>query len=87
MCSILLYQIQKRLSSELFHCALHFVACQGRKALWSTLLPTLIHECRCLIVHVGHLQCYLKVRYIHGALRSGYAAMRNAQFRRQPFLN
>ena len=29
--------------------------------------------------HSRHLQCYLKIRYIRGALRSGYARMRNAQ--------
>ena len=34
---------------------------------------------RMLLSHSGHLQCYLKIRYIHGALRSGYATMRNAQ--------
>ena len=64
-----LHLIQKRLSSELLHCALHnnycciprpqstmdvtnlyIVACQDRKAFFSTLLPWLIHECRCIIV-------------------------------------
>ena len=29
--------------------------------------------------HSRNLQCYLKIRYIHGALRSGYATIRNAQ--------
>ena len=34
---------------------------------------------RMSLSHSRHLQCYLKTRYIHGALRSGYATMRNAQ--------
>ena len=52
--------------SELLHCALRIVAypdrnapwnlytvaCQDRKALWSTLLPWVIHEYRCLIVGI-----------------------------------
>ena len=29
--------------------------------------------------HSRYLQCYLKIRYIHGALRSGYATIHNAQ--------
>ena len=34
---------------------------------------------RMLLSHSWHLQCHLKMRYIHGALRSGYATKRNAQ--------
>ena len=34
---------------------------------------------RMSLSHNRYLQCYLKIRYIHGALRSGYAAIRNAQ--------
>ena len=34
---------------------------------------------RMSLFHSRHLQWYLKIRYIHGALRSGYAAMRNAR--------
>ena len=34
---------------------------------------------RMLLSHSRHLQCYLKIRYIHGALWSGYATMRSAQ--------
>ena len=45
-----IHLIQKRLSSELLHCALQIFACQDHKALWSTLLPWLTHECRCLTV-------------------------------------
>ena len=55
-----IHLVQKRLSSELLHCALlrstmdvtnlYIVAYQDRKAICSTLLPWLIHECRCLIV-------------------------------------
>ena len=52
----------------------YIVACQDRKALWSTLLLFLMS-----LSHSRHLQCYLKIRFIHGALRSGYATMRNAQ--------
>ena len=33
---------------------------------------------RMSLSHSRHLKCYLKIRYIHGALRSGFAAMRNA---------
>ena len=59
------------------------VACQDRKT--ASMANT-----RMLLSHSRHLQCYLKIRYIHGALRSGYTTMRNAQcamqqFRRQPF--
>ena len=38
-----------------------------------------IANTRMSLSHSRHLQCYLKTRYIHGALRSGYATMRNAQ--------
>ena len=55
---------------------LYILACQDRKALCSTLLPWLTHECRCLIV--GTCNAILKVRYIHDTLRSGYATIRNA---------
>ena len=34
---------------------------------------------RMSLSHSRNLQCYLKIVYIHGALRSGYATMRNAQ--------
>ena len=34
---------------------------------------------RMSLFHNRYLQCYLKIRYIHGALRSGYATIRNAQ--------
>ena len=34
---------------------------------------------RMSLSHSRRLQCYLKTRYIHGALRSGYATMRNEQ--------
>ena len=54
------------------------VACQDRKAFCSTLLPWLIHKCRCLM-HSRYLQCYLKIRYIHGALQSWYVTIRNAR--------
>ena len=53
--------------------------CQDCKALWSTLLPLLIHKCHCLIVQLAPAICYLKINYIHGALQSGYATMCNAQ--------
>ena len=78
------YCCQKRLSSKLLHCALHTVAFQDRRALWSILLPWLIHECRCPI-YSRHLQCYLKICYIHGALQSGYATMHNALIQKTTF--
>ena len=60
--------------NELVHC------CMPRpQSILFILLPWLIHECRCLIVGTRYLHCYLKIRYIHGALRSGYATIRNAQ--------
>ena len=34
---------------------------------------------RMSLSHSRYQQCYLKIRYIHGALRSGYATIRNAQ--------
>ena len=34
---------------------------------------------RMLLPHGRYLQCYLKIRYIRGALWSGYARVRNAQ--------
>ena len=34
---------------------------------------------RMSLSHSRHLQCYLEIRYIHGALQPGYAKMRNAQ--------
>ena len=34
---------------------------------------------RMSLSHSRYLQCYLKIRYIHGALRSGYATIGNAQ--------
>ena len=34
---------------------------------------------RMSLSHSRYLQYYLKIRYIHGALRSGYATIRNAQ--------
>ena len=34
---------------------------------------------RMSLSHSRYLQCYLKIRYIHGALRPGYATIRNVQ--------
>ena len=34
---------------------------------------------RMSLSHSSYLQCCLKIRYIHGALRSGYKTMNNAQ--------
>ena len=88
-----IHLIQKRLSSELLHCALRVVAYPDRKAPW---FNEFVHCCvprpqsilfhtasmantRMSLSHCMHLQCYLKIRYIHGALRSGYATIGNAQ--------
>ena len=38
-----------------------------------------IANTRMSLSHSRYLECYLKIRYIHGALRSGYATIRNAQ--------
>ena len=38
-----------------------------------------IANTRMSLSHSRHLQCYLKIRYIQDALRSGYATMRSAQ--------
>ena len=35
--------------------------------------------------HSRQLQCYLKICYIHGALRSGYATMHNATIQKTTF--
>ena len=35
--------------------------------------------------HSRYLHCYLKIRYIHGALRSGYATIRNATIQKTTF--
>ena len=40
---------------------------------------------RMSLPHSRHLQCYLKIRYIHGALRSGYATMRDATIQKTTF--
>ena len=40
---------------------------------------------RMSLSHSGHLQCYLKIRYIHDALRSGYATMHNATIQKRTF--
>ena len=40
---------------------------------------------RMSLSHCRYLQCYLKIRYIHGALRSGYATMRNATIQKTTF--
>ena len=56
---------------------LYIVACQDRKAIVVHIAS--IANTRMSLSHSRHLQCYFKMRYIHGALRSGYATMRNAQ--------
>ena len=40
---------------------------------------------RMSLSHSKHLQCYLKIRYIHGALRSLYATMHNAAIQKTTF--
>ena len=40
---------------------------------------------RMSLSHSRQLQCYLKIRYIHGALRSGYATMHNATIQNTTF--
>ena len=90
---ILLYihQIKKRLSSELLHCALlhtqtathhgcnEFVhCCMPRPQSIVSHIASMANT-RMSLYHSRYLPCYLKIRYIHGALRSGYATIHNAQ--------
>ena len=56
------------------NCALHIVACQDYKVH----IASLVNTCMSM-PHSRHVQCYLKIRYILGGLRSGYITMRNAQ--------
>ena len=87
-----IHLIQKWLSSELLHCALRIVAYPERKAPWMRCNEYCMTRPQSILLHIAsmantrmslshsrHLQCYLKIRYIHGALRSGYATMRNVQ--------
>ena len=97
-----IHLIQKRFSSELLHCALlhtqtamhhgcnKFVHCCMPRPQNIVVHIASMANTRISLSHSMYLQCYLKLCYIHGALRSEYATMRNAQmqqFRRQPFLN
>ena len=56
-----------------------FVHCYMSRPLSIVVNIASIANTRMSLSHSRHLQCYLKIRYIHGALRSGYATMRNAQ--------
>ena len=47
---------------------LYIVACQDSKALWSN-IGSMAKTLKSLS-HNRHLQCYLKIRYIHGAFLS-----------------
>ena len=86
-----MHLIQKRLSSELLHCALlHTQTAShiGCKEFLHCCMPRpksiVVHiasmaNTRISLSHSRHLQCYFEIRYIDGALRSGYATVRNAQ--------
>ena len=88
---VYIHLIQKSLSSKLLHCALlhtqtaknhgcnEFVHCcmQGPQSIVFHIAS--MANTRMSLSHSKYLQCHLKIRYIHGALRSGYATIRNAQ--------
>ena len=83
--------IKKMLSFELLHCALlhtqtathhgcnEFVYCYMPRPQSIVIHIASMAYIRMPLSHSRHLQCYLKIRYIHGALRFGYATMLNAQ--------
>ena len=97
-----IHLIHKILSSELLHCALMHAQTATHHG-YNEVVYCCMPRPQSIVVHIAsmagtrmslshsrHLQCYLKIRYIHGALRSGYATMRNAQcamqqLRKQPF--
>ena len=86
-----IHLIQKRLSSELLHCALlhtqiakhhgcnEFVHCCMPRPQSNVIHISSMASTRMSLSHRRYLQCYFKICYIHGALRSGYATIRNAQ--------
>ena len=92
-----IYLIQKRLSSELLHCALlhtqtathhgcnEFVHCCMPRPQSIVVHIASMANARTSLSYSRQLQCYLKIRYIHGALRSGYATMHNATIQKATF--
>ena len=73
-----IHLIQKRLSYELLHCALLHTQTAMQHGCNEFVHCCMTRPQSMLLSLSGYLQCYLKIRYIHGALRSGYAKMRHA---------
>ena len=87
----------KRLSSELLHCALLHTQTAMHHGC-NEFVHYCMPRPQSIVVHIAsmattrmsqfhgkQLQCYLKIRYIHGALRSGYATMHNATIQKTTF--
>ena len=86
-----IHLIKKRLSSELLHCALlhtqtakhhgcnEFVHCCMPRPQTIVFHIASVANTRMSLSHSRYLQCYLNIRYIHGALWSRYATIHNAQ--------
>ena len=64
--------IQTRLSSELLHCAMP-------RPQRIVVHIASMSKTRMSPSHSRHPQCYLKIHYINGTLRSRYTTLRNAQ--------
>ena len=83
-----IHLIQKRLSSALLHTqttkhhgCYEFVHCCMTRPQSILFHIASMANTRMLLSPISrYLRCYLKLRYIHGALRSGYATIRNAQY-------
>ena len=85
VCKINVYTQFKQgclLNCCIVHCALCIAHCCIPRPQW-IVTEIVVHiasiaNTRMSLSHSRHLQYYLKIRYIHGTLRSGYATMRNA---------
>ena len=59
-----------------------YIACQDRKALWSTLLP---HECRCLILGTCNAIKKFVTSMVHCGMGMQQCAMHNATIQKTTF--
>ena len=73
-CICMLNSVQRHTQTATHHGCNEFVHCCMPRPQSIVVHIASMANTRTSLSHSWHLQCYLKIRYIHGALRSGYAA-------------